>query len=142
MRPYSTSTPPSDSNRIYKFYLHSVPPYSVNLFFTGTQAMNYDIVMPELAIALSLYGSRQVRFRLGFRVLDIPALDQQISDKGPRILLLLDYIKCIAKDVPFHNEGIEFTFGPEVVKVLVQMINDVLVNQGKKPEEVHIQISC
>ena len=141
MRPYSTSTPPSDSNPIYKFYLHSVPPYSPDLFFTGTQAVNHDIVMPELAIALSFYGSGQVRFRLGFRVLNIPAPDQQISDRRKRRFFCWDYIKNIAKDVPFHNEGIEFTFGPEVVKVLVQMIKDVLVNKGKKPEQVHIQIS-
>lgn len=139
IRPFSTGTPPSDSNPIYKFQLHPRPPYSPDIFLTGRQAVNYDIVMPELA-HLYFYGSRQVRLRLAFRVIQMPALHQEISDERKRRLFLWDYIENIDQDLPFHKEGIEFIFGPEVVKVLVQMIKDALVIQGKEPEKVYIQI--
>ena len=138
IRPYSTGSSPSNSNP-RKFNLNSIPPHHYNLFFTGAEAVNYDFLYHELEKAFNL-ESRQVIFRLAFRVIDMPALDY-ISDRVKRSLLLLDIVRNMTPNVPFHKEGIEFTFGPEVVQVLVEMIINVLVNKGKKPKDVYIQIS-
>ena len=150
IRPYSTGSSPSNLNP-RKFNLNFIPPHHYNLFFTGTEAVNYDFLYHELEKAFNLV-SRQVIFRLAFRVIDMSALDY-ISDRAVRSLILLDLVRNMTPyvpfhkegnmtpNVPFHKEGIEFRFGPEVVQVLVEMIINVLVNQAKKPEDVNIQIS-
>ena len=82
--------------------------------------------------------SKRIRFCLAFRV--IPAFDQiiMLSNKSG---ISLSFLAALLEDVPYHNKGIEFTFGPEIVIVLIKMIQNVLVNQGKHPEDVCIQIS-
>ena len=143
IRAYSTGSSPSDSNHISKFILIYIPLCHDNIFLTGMQAINYNIVHNELAKAISSFVSvsKQVKFRLAFRIIDIPALHLQINDSPKQRLFFLDTIKNMANDVPFHKEGIEFRFGPKVAEVLVQMIINVLVDQSKKPEDLHIQIS-
>ena len=143
MRGYSTGGSPSDSNYISKFLLISIPLSHKNLFLTGTQAVSSNIVNNVLVKALysSVCVSKQVKFRLAFRVLDIPALHVQINDSAKHKLYFLDTVKNMAPHIPFHNEGIEFIFGPKVAEVLVLMIMSELLDQNKIPDDVHIQIS-
>ena len=144
MRPYSTGNSSSDGNAIFKFYLSCIPYYHHNIYLNGMEAVNYCIVKRVLEKALYSFTFKQTRFRLGFRILNIPALTDLNSHRCSRLLIYQEITKNM-ENVPFHNVGIEFTLNPKVVELLVQllvdMIRDVLLYQGKKPEDVNIQIS-
>ena len=140
-RAYSTDSSPSDSNYISKFNLISVPTYSNDIFLPGMRAVYYDIVNHELAKAIYSSVSEQEELRLAFRAIDTPIMNMPINNRRRRRLFFFNIIKDMAQDVPFHKEGVEFIFGDKVAEVLVQMIINVLVDHGKNPEDVHIQIS-
>ena len=125
-----------------KFNFKSLPYHNHDLVVTGKQAVNFVILRDKLEKALGSLASENIKIRLVFGVVNVHPIDT-LKPKSflEGFSILKGALVEIFRFVPYHKEGIEFSFGSEAVHILVKMINEVISDQGKDPEKIHIWIS-
>ena len=129
-------------NSCSKFNFKSLPYHNHDLVVTGKQAVNFVILRDKLEKALGSLASENIKIRLVFGVVNVHPIDT-LKPKSflEGFSILKDALVEIFRFVPYHKEGIEFSFGSEAVHILVKMINEVISDQGKDPEKIQIWIS-
>ena len=133
----STNNTPSDSCSMFMF--KSLPDNHHDLVITGMEAVNFVLLKDKLEKALGSLASENIKIRIVFGVVNFHPIDT-LNPKSflEAFSIIKDALVEIFRFVPYHKEGIEFRFGSDAVHILVKMINEVISDQGKDPENIHI----
>ena len=130
------------SNCCSKFNFKSLPHNHHDLVITGKEAVNFVLLRGKLEKALGSFASENVKIRLVFGVVNVHPIDT-LKPVGflEGFSIIKDALVEMFKFVPYHKQGIEFRFASEPVHILVKMINEVISDQGKDLEKIHIWLS-